>query len=58
MAETKAIILRQQCPTCEDLELFIGDGSNGEIFLIDIDKQLAWLGLIANNVRNSRKRNA
>lgn len=56
--EREFIILRQQCPTCDDIELFVGNGDKGKIFIINLDKQLDWLKLIADNIRNYRKRNA
>ncbi len=57
--EKKQVILRIKGDKDEDdLELFVGSHNNGESFTVDLDKQLNWLQLIADNVRTSRKRNA
>ncbi len=57
--EKKQVILRIKGNKDEDsLELFVGSHNNGESFIINVDKQLDWLQLIADNVRTSRKRNA
>ncbi len=56
--EKKQVILRVKSYEEDDLELFVGSHKNGESFNVDLDKQLDWLQLIADNVRTSRKRNA
>jgi len=59
MADTKTVILRAGSNNDDEMELFVGNGNNGEIFIIGIDKQLTWMNLIADNVRrNSKKRHA
>ncbi len=57
-AQTKLIILRSHLSVPNDnLELFIGHSGEGEVHIIDMNMQLNWLNLIADNVRNSRKKN-
>jgi len=58
MAETLIILRNQTSVPNGDLELFIGNSCKGEVFIISLDKQLDWLGLIVNSMRNSAKRNA
>jgi len=58
MADQKAVILRAGSNNDDKMELFVGDANENILFFLDLDKQLAWLVLIADNIRNSRKRHA
>lgn len=61
MAEEKrAIILRNEQSDSSDLILFVDshiEGEDGEVFLVNLAKQLAWLRLIVNNLESHIRRN-
>lgn len=56
--EKKTVILRVGGNNENTMELFIGNNSGGALYIISMEKQLDWLGLIADNIRNDKKRNA
>ncbi len=52
----KLVILRGRTSVPDgNLELFIGDNANGEVHVINMNKQLEWLNIISSNIRTSNR---
>ncbi len=55
MAEEYLILTKANTEN-NDLNLFVGNHETGKNYPVSIDKQLDWLTVIADNIRNYRKR--